>query len=179
MRGPGIAALLLPAAFMTVFAADVLWPSVRRLGSTMGHWPPLARLRERAGRLPVAVALPLFLIPELCSRLGWVVSVWFALQGQPWRGLAVYVGTKLIAGSLALWIYSACLPVLLRVRAFAAVHAAMFAAQRSAATWWQARAPGPFAAAVARQRGRLRARSSAAAPASAIPSAPTDRSPTG
>ena len=183
MHGPRAAGLLLPfafaAAFATVIAVDVAWPFVRRLGSAITSWPPLARLRERAGRLPVAIALPLFLIPEACSRFGWVVSVWLALHGQPWRGLAVYVATKLIAGSLALWICAACLPVLLRVRWFATAHQALLAAQLSAASWVRGRATGRFGAAVALQRARLTGRSSAASPAPATPSAPNDPSRTG
>ena len=178
MRGTAI--LLLPIASVAVFAADTAWPFVRRVGAVMAQWPPLARLRARAGRLPVVVALPLFLIPELCSRLGWVVSVWLAVQGQPWRGLAVYIGTKLVAGSLALWICSACLPVLLRVRAFAAAHGALLTTQQSAGRWLRTNGGGRLAAAMAyRRNARLTRKSSAATPVTATPSAPTDPSRTG
>ena len=178
-------------ALLAVLAVDVAWPSVRALGQRVASWPLLARLHHTIGRLPVAVALPLFLVPEACSRSGWVVSAWLVLHGEPWRALAIYVATKLIAGTLALWICSACLPVLLRVRAFAAVHGAMMQVQRGALSWlrnptsagaggvvgW--RRPGRFTAAMADIRARrAMARSSAANPAPATPSAPTDPSRT-
>ncbi len=159
MRGSGpVGLLLLVPALLAVLAADVVLPALGRAGHVVAAWPWLVRLRERIGRLPVVLALPLFLIPELCSRAGWLVSAWLVLHGQAWRGLALYVASKLVAGSLALWICSACLPVLLRVRAFATAHGALLGMQRDAAGWLRRRRGGRFAATMARVRaGRLRA----------------------
>ena len=155
MRGSGpIGLLLLVPALLAVLAADVLWPALREAGGRITCWPPLARLRERIGRLPVFLALPLFLIPEVCSRLGWVVSAWLILHGQAWRGLGIYVSTKLIAGSLALWMCSACLPVLLRVPSFAAAHGALLRSRQAASTWLRRRSGGRFAATMSRVRAR-------------------------
>jgi hypothetical protein len=135
--------LLMALAWSAVLLADRVLPRIREFG----RWGPLARLHGRVGR-----------IPELCSRLGWIVSAWMLLYGQGWRALAVYAGTKLVAGSLALWIYSACLPALLRVPAFAAVHASM----QGARLWIVARIghrTGGLAAAMARLRARRVSRS--------------------
>ncbi len=68
--------------------------------------------------------------------------------------MVVYAATKLIAGSLALWIYSACLPALLRVRAFAVLHASLLTVQRRLAAGLGHRTGGSFAAATAWLRAR-------------------------
>jgi hypothetical protein len=67
--------LLMALAWSAVLLADRVLPRIREFG----RWGPLARLHGRVGRLPAMVALPLFLIPELCSRLGWIVSAWMLL----------------------------------------------------------------------------------------------------
>ena len=159
MRGLGfIGLLLLPAAMLAVLAADVAWPGLRAAGERAGRWPPLVRTRARIGRLPVYFALPLFLIPELCSRGGLVASAWLVLQGHAWRGVAVYVASKVVAGTLALWLGSACLPVLLRVPAFASVYGSLVRMRADGAGWLRRRSGGRFAAAMSRVRaGRIRA----------------------
>ena len=163
MRGLSPAGLaLLPLAWIVVIGADVVRPRVQGLGRRIGAWPPLARLHAALGRLPAAVALPLFLVPEACSRLGWLASAWLLLHGEAWRALAVYAGTKLIAGSLALWIFAACLPSLMRVRAFAAVHAWAVQARFAAAAWIGRQGSGRFAGLVA---GLRRARAADGQPA--------------
>ena len=167
MRETGpIGILLRPPALLAVLAVEIMWPRLRAVGQAVARWTPVARLHAWVGRLPVFIALPLFLIPEACSRLGWVVSAWLVLRGEPWRALAVYGGSKLIAGSLALWIYFACLPVLLRVRAFAAVHGAAMAARGRAAAWFRQRGGGRLASAMARVRAQREAARNPAAGAS-------------
>ena len=171
--------LLLPPALLAVLVADRLWPAIRTWGMRVARWGPLARLHRRVSRLPPGVALPLFLVPEACSRLGWVAAGWLVLKGEPWRALAVYAGTKLMAGSAALWIWSACLPSLLRVRPFARAHATLMGVRHRVASWsaWRG---GRLTNAMAQVRARrVRARNAAAGPASAIPSGPAGPSRTG
>ncbi len=137
---------------------------VRRGLRVATGWPPLARLRAAIGRLPPALALPLFLVPELCSRGGWAMSAWLLWQGHAGRAMAVYAATKLLAGGSALWIYAACEPALLRIPWFAATH--------GAATRWRRAALARFG------KWRLRARSAAPAPLPATASTPAGRGPT-
>ena len=108
-------------------------------------------------RLPAAAALPLFLVPEAFSRLGTLLSAWLLLHGDLWRALAVYAGAKLIAGLAALWIYGACLPTLLQIKAFAAVHGGLDTMRRSAVAAARERLPagGRFASLLCSMRGRL------------------------
>jgi hypothetical protein len=120
----------------------------------------LAPLRRWVAALPAAAALPVFLVPELCSRCGTLVSAWLLLQGDGWRALAVYAGSKLFAGATALWIYTACRPALLRVRAFRAIHDAIGEFRCAAVARARRRAPraGRFAALLRRTRARNLAR---------------------
>ncbi len=153
MRGLGPTGLLLmPAARLAVLAVDALWPRMRTAGAVVTGWPPLVGLRTRIGRLPVALALPLFLIPEAISRFGWVVSAVMILHGEPLRAIGLYVATKLIAGSLALWICSATLPVLLRVPAFASAYHTVERGRKAAIRWMRRGGGGRFAALMARVR---------------------------
>jgi hypothetical protein len=152
--------LLIPAATLVVLAQDVVWPLARSAGGRFAAWRVLAPLRRRVAALPAAAALPLFLVPELCSRCGTLVSAWLLLQGDGWRALAIYAGSKLFAGATALWIYTACEPALLRVRAFAMIHGAVGELRRAALARARRRAPraGQFAALLRRTRARNLAR---------------------
>jgi hypothetical protein len=113
------------------FVHDVAWPFGLRTGHRVANWWVLAPARRWVAGLPAVAALPLFLVPEICSRLGTLASAWLLLQGDVWRALAVYVATKLFAGMTALWIYTACLPALMQIRAFAAVHDAVAGLRRA------------------------------------------------
>ncbi len=115
-------ALLLVPAFTVVMAEDLV---VRPIGNALNRIHRvgvLQRLHQRLGRLPPGVALPLFLVPEVASRAGWLASAWLLLNGAAWEALMVYVLTKLLAAVTALWVYRACEPALLRVAWFARVH---------------------------------------------------------
>jgi hypothetical protein len=111
--------LFLLPALAVVLVQDILWRRGTAVAVALGRFGPLPRLRAWLGRQPPAIALPLFLVPEICSRGGWLVSAWLLLQGEPLEAVMLYGGTKLIAGLSALWIYVACEPALLRVRWFA------------------------------------------------------------
>lgn len=122
-RMPSAEGLKLAMAVVLLLASDGFGWLWRRVAAGLARaarlgWLP--RLRARIARLPPAVALPLFLVPELCSRSGWIVSVWLLVQGEPGTAILVYAASKLVAGLTALWIYCACEPALMRVRWFAA-----------------------------------------------------------
>ena len=103
-------------------------------------------------------------MPELCSRGGWAVSAWLLWQGHPGRAMAVYAGTKLLAGGTALWVYFACEPALLRIPWFAALHRAGGQMRRALVAGIGRRLPGV---------ARLRVRNAAPNPVPAMPSSPT------
>lgn len=123
-RSPSAERLTLLAAIVVVVLADSLrwlWLTGAAAVVRLGYWHRLSWLRARVARLPPAVALPLFLVPELCSRCGWLVSAWLLLDGDTRLALLVYAGSKLIAGVAAIWIYQACEPALMQIRWFAAL----------------------------------------------------------
>ncbi len=123
-RLPLAEGLTLLTAIVVVVLADSLrwlWLTSAAASVRLGRWRRLLRLRARVARLPPGVALPLFLVPELCSRCGWIVSAWLLLGGETLLALLVYAGSKLVAGVAAVWIYQACEPALMQIRWFAAL----------------------------------------------------------
>ncbi len=150
MRGRrAVDLLLLPPALTVLLYQDGLRPALQRVVAALHDRTPLGRWRARVAGLPPAAALTLFLIPEACSRGGTLVSAWMLLHGSEWRALAAYAGAKLFAGSSAWWIYSACRPALLRLRAFAWLHGLVAALGRGLT---RRRENGRFAAVLARLR---------------------------
>ena len=149
--------LLAPLALLAILAQDVLAPFARRVGRSTADWPLLGPLRRWIMQLPAAAALPLFLVPEIFSRLGTLLSAWLLLHGDIWRALAVYAAARLIAGVTAIWIYTACLPALLQIKAFATIHAGVHTLRRSMMATARARLPtgGRFAAVLSSLRDRL------------------------
>lgn len=124
-RSPLANCLLLAPAIVLVLALDAGAAAFRRaagVAAWLGQRGRLPALEARIGRLPPAVALPLFLVPEICSRFGWLTSGWLLLQGRAQAALLVYLGSKLVAGLAALWIFRACEPALMRIGWFAALH---------------------------------------------------------
>jgi hypothetical protein len=115
--------LIVPAFLVVIVETCVLRPAGVLLDG-LHRVPVMQRLHLRLTRLPPGAALPLFLVPEIASRAGWVASAWLLVCGAAWEALLVYVLTKLLAGLTALWVYRACEPALLRVRWFARLHAA-------------------------------------------------------
>ena len=144
------ALVMVPVAVMVVLAVDVAWPVVLGLGRRIAGWTPLLPLRRRVAGLPGLAALPLFLVPELCSRGGTILSAWLLLHGEWWRALAVYVAAKLFAGGAALWIYTACAPALLRLRPVGMMHGLVAASRQAMLA--RLRHPSPFATLVGRIR---------------------------
>jgi hypothetical protein len=97
----------------------------------------------------------MFLVPEVASRGGWIVSAWLLLQGAVQEAMLVYVVTKLLAGLSALWIYQACEPALLRVGWFARMHGMGQRLHGSVRRWRGAVLPGGGRFMRLRQRLRI------------------------
>ncbi len=147
-------ALLLIPVLLAVLAEDVVWRAASTVLGGVRRLGPLQRLHVRIARLPPGVALPLFLVPEAASRGGWVASAWLLLHGAVQEAMLVYVGTKLIAGLSALWVYQACEPALLRVRWFARLHGMAQRLRGQIRAWRGSMLPGGGRFMVL--RGRLR-----------------------
>jgi hypothetical protein len=160
--------LLMPPARLVVLVGDRLWPGLQAALYAIERFGPLRPLRAYVARMPPRQAIPLFLVPELASRAGWMASVWLLVEGQAWVALFTYVATKLLAGAAALWIYHACAPTLMRLRWFAHWHHAVLGLRHAAWVWLAAATPRRFRAMLR----WLRAGSSAAGRAPASPSPP-------
>lgn len=115
--------LLLPPAIVVVLVNDLAWTGAKALLRLLGRIAGLERLRARMARLPVWLALTLFLIPEVASHLGTVAAAVALVERGPIAAVVVYVVTKATATLIAVWIYQACEPALLTVRWFARLHA--------------------------------------------------------
>jgi hypothetical protein len=112
----------MPLAVVVVLGEYVLWRGARAVLRRIAQATWIERLRRSLARLPPVAAVALFLVPDTLSHLGFFVSAWLAWIGQDRLGVACYVVTKAVATLIAVWIYQACEPALLRVRWFAAAH---------------------------------------------------------
>ena len=120
---------LAPLALLSALVECYLRPALRWLANSAVYRAlGLHALHRRLGRLPPAVALLLFAMPELCSHGGWFAAAWLAMAGRAWQGVLCYGATKLLAGGVALWVYAGCEPTLLRLAWFARAH-------KAGATW--------------------------------------------
>jgi hypothetical protein len=120
--------LLVPLALLLLVAEDVVWAGIAALLRLLRRAPPVAALAGALGRLPGAVALPLFLIPEAVGKLGELWSLALLAQGRPVAAVEAYIGVRLVSLVVAVFIYRSCEPALMRIawfaRAVAWVHAA-------------------------------------------------------
>ncbi len=121
--------LLLVPALLLVLIEQVFWRSARRLLEALGRLPALARLRGWVERLPAWAALPLFLIPEFFDHLGGFWATILLVRGHLVSATIVAVFVKGGAILIAVAIYQACEPTLLRVRWFARLHGATLRAR--------------------------------------------------
>lgn len=110
-------------------AEILLWRSAKWLGRRVSRRLRLPWLRAWLGRLPPALALPMFLVPELASRAGAIWAAWLLLGGHYRAATILYVGSKVTASLVAVWIYGACEPALLKVGWFAQVRAQVLLAR--------------------------------------------------
>jgi len=121
----GVSLIPAMAVVLVIAGAARLWRMGAGAFGWLGAMPPVTWLTHQVGRLPAAVALPLFMVPELFSRAGWVVSVWLLVEGRAQTALLVYAGSKLVAGLAALLVYRACRPALMSIGWFARMHDAI------------------------------------------------------
>lgn len=117
-------AALLPFALVIVITEDVLWAGAKSLLGEINRLRFMRILRLRIARLPVAYALPLFLVPEIVSHLFEVYAAVLLARGFFQAAVTVEVLGKGVATLIVVWIYQACAPTLLKVRWFARVHRA-------------------------------------------------------
>lgn len=114
--------LLAPLVLIAVLTEEVLWRGCLKLLACFGRFALVCALRGWLARLPPLAALPLFLVPETASQGGVAVSGWMAWQGHTRAAILVLILAKTLATLVAVWIYKACEPALLRVRWFARLH---------------------------------------------------------
>lgn len=111
--------LLLPLALLFIVFEDILWRGAKMLLAGISALPAVGSLRGWLGLLPGYAALPLFLVPELGGRVG---ELWVAVLLYHKRVVAavlVYALVRLIATLVAVFIWQACAPALLKLRWFA------------------------------------------------------------
>ena len=119
---------LLPLALVVILLEDVLWEGAKFVLRWITALPPVRGLQAWLATLPAPIALPLFLVPEALGKLGELWALALMAQGQFRSAVLVYLGVRVVASLIVVFIYQACEPTLLRVRWFAwavrAVHRA-------------------------------------------------------
>jgi hypothetical protein len=121
--------LLLPALLLVVLE-HVLWAGSR---ATLRGIAGLGMVRAAhlwLGLLPPYAAVPLFLVPDLCSHAAGVWATVLLARGHIVAATVIAVLFKGIATLVLVWIYQACEPALLRVAWFARLHGRVLAARR-------------------------------------------------
>jgi hypothetical protein len=114
--------LLLIPALLYVIIERVFWAGAQTLLRQAARIGAVRAIQEKLEKLPVAVVLPLFLVPEIFSHIG---GFWASvlLVKQQWAA-AILVGifVKGLATLMVVWIYQSSAPKLLSVRWFAWIH---------------------------------------------------------
>ena len=111
--------LLLPLALLMVVLEDVVWAGalfVLRAVRTAG---PVRRVEVWLGTLSGYAVLPLFLGLEVVGLAGKIWAIGLVARGYPVAGLEAYVVIRLGSTLLAVFVYQACAPALLRIGWFA------------------------------------------------------------
>jgi hypothetical protein len=111
--------LLLPLALLVIVAEDVLWRGAKLLLRRIAALAAVGWLRGWLGRLTGWAALPLFLVPELAARLGELWVAVLLIERRVAGAVLVYCLVRLVATLIAVFIWQACAPALLRLRWFA------------------------------------------------------------
>ena len=119
LRRKALDALLLPMALAVVLVEDVIWAGARAFLRTLTQFRPVRALSDILGRLSGYQALPVFLVPEVFGRVGEVWAIALLVGGHLVSGATVYVLVRLVATLLAVFVYHACEPALLRIGWFA------------------------------------------------------------
>jgi len=112
-------AALLPLALLIVVAEDVLWRGLRALLDRLSRLAAVQAVRGQLARLPGWAALPLFLIPEAAGRAGEVWAAVLLVHRHTAAAALVYLFVRVLAAMIAVFIWHACQPALMRLAWFA------------------------------------------------------------
>ena len=111
--------LLLPLALLMVVLEDVVWAGALFLLRAVRAARPVRAVETWLGTLSGYAALPLFLVPEAVGFAGKIWAIGLVASGHPVAGLEAYVVIRLGSTLLAVFVYQACAPALLRIGWFA------------------------------------------------------------
>jgi hypothetical protein len=114
--------LLLPPALLYVIVERVFWTGAQTLLRQAARIEAVASLQKKLAKLPVAVVLPLFLVPEIFSHIGGFWASVLLVKRQWVAAVLVGIFIKGLATLMVVWIYQSSAPTLLSVRWFAWVH---------------------------------------------------------
>jgi hypothetical protein len=122
--------LLLPPALLLVLLEHVLWAGSRAILRGIAGLAAVRAAQHWLGLLSPYAAVPLFLVPELCSHGAGIFATVLLARGHVVAATLIVVLFKGAATLVLVWIYQACEPALLRVAWFARVHNSVLAARR-------------------------------------------------
>jgi hypothetical protein len=126
----GLDLLLLLPAILLVLLEHVLWAGSRAILRGIAGLGPVRAAQRWLGLVPPYAAVPLFLVPELCSHGAGIWATVLLARGHVVTATLIAVLFKGVATLVLVWIYQACEPALLRVAWFARVHNGVLAARR-------------------------------------------------
>jgi hypothetical protein len=125
----GLDLLLLPPALLLVVVEHVLWAGSRAILRGIAGLGPVCAAQRWLGLLPPYAAVPLFLVPELCSHGAGIWATVLLTRGHVVTATLIAVLFKGVATLALVWVYQACEPALLRVAWFARLHNIVLAAR--------------------------------------------------
>jgi hypothetical protein len=126
----GLDLLLLLPALLLVVLEHVLWAGSRAILRGIAGLGAVRGAQLWLGLLPPYAALPLFLVPEVCSHGAGIWATVLLARGHVVSATLLAVLFKGAATLVLVWIYQACEPALLRVAWFARVHTGVLTARR-------------------------------------------------
>jgi hypothetical protein len=126
----GLDLLLLLPALLLVLVEHVLWAGSRGILRGIAGRGPVRAAQLWLGLLPPYGAVPLFLVPELCSHGAGIWATVLLAHGHLVTATLIAVLFKGAATLVLVWIYQAIEPALLRVAWFARLHNGVLAARR-------------------------------------------------
>jgi hypothetical protein len=121
--------LLLLPALLWVVLEHVLWAGSRAVLRGIGSLGVVRAAHVWLGLLPPYAAVPLFLVPDLCSHAAGIWATVLLARGHVVAATLIAVLFKGVATLALVWIYQACEPALLRVAWFARLHHNVLAAR--------------------------------------------------
>jgi hypothetical protein len=122
--------LLLLPALLLVLVEHVLWAGSRAILHGIAGLAPVRAAQLWLELLPPYAAVPLFLVPEMCSHGAGIWATVLLARGHVVTATSIAVLFKGAATLVLVWIYQATEPALLRVAWFARLHDGVLAARR-------------------------------------------------